>query len=99
MQNRIRSRIGLALCAAALVTAELASAGGNYAVRNGTAAGGGGIAESGGFRVVWTVGEPAMGTTEAGRFRLTSGYPATIGSGTSGAPDGGHIFGDGFENP
>ena len=91
-----RLRIGLLLAAALAI--DVAAAGGEFAIRNGTVAGGGGDVSAGDIRVIWTVGEGAMGSVSAGRFRLTSGFPATIGdSGIEGAPSGGDIFKDGFE--
>lgn len=86
-----------ALLGAALLCGDLAVAAGNYAVRNPTAAGGGDIAEAGPYRVISTIGEPAMGTVSSGAFRLTSGFPATIGT-LQGQPVGGRIFHDGFED-
>lgn len=83
---------------AALLATGLAFAGGDYAVRNGTVAGGGQVATAGRFRLISTIGEPAMGTTAAARFRLVSGFPATIGDTVQGAPSGGRIFQNGFEN-
>ena len=75
---------------------DVAMAAGDYAVRNGTVAGGGGTTTAGPYRVVWTVGEAAMGTTSQGRYRVTSGYPATIGN-PQGGTTGGRIFKDSFE--
>lgn len=90
-------RLGLATAGA--LAMQLAVAGGSFDVHNGTAAGGGGVASAGRFSVIWTIGEPAMGTTAAGGFRLTSGFPATIGNDDiQGAPSGA-IFKDGFEEP
>lgn len=80
---------------AALVDVAMA---GGYAVHNGTVAGGGGVASAGPYRVVWTIGEPAMGTISQSNIRLTSGYPATIGN-PAGGTVGGRIFADSFENP
>jgi len=80
------------------VAGEFASAAGSYAVRNGTVAGGGQVAEAGPFKLISTIGEGAMGTTSAGQYRLTSGFPATIGNTQQGGPDGGRIFYDGFED-
>lgn len=90
-------RLGLATVGA--LAMQLAMAGGSFDVHNGTAAGGGGVASAGRFTVIWTIGEPAMGTTAAGGFRLTSGFPATIGNDEfQGAPSDGAIFKDGFED-
>ena len=91
-------RLRVALFGAALVAADFASAAGSFAVRNGTVAGGGQIAEAGPFRMISTIGEGAMGTTSAGQYRLTSGFPATIGNTQQGGPVGGRIFQDGFED-
>lgn len=88
----------LALAASALLLATAATAGGGFAVRNGTVAGGGQIADAGRFRLISTIGEPAMGTTSNTQFRLTSGFPATIGDQIQGGPVGGRIFQDGFED-
>lgn len=79
------------LCAGAVLAQD-------YAVRNGTVAGGGQVAEAGRFRLISTLGEPAMGTTAGPRFTVTSGFPATIGDRIQGGPGGGRIFYDGFED-
>ena len=71
----------------------LAHAGG-YAVRNGTVAGGGAVASAGAYRVISTVAEPVMGSTSAGNYRLTAGFPATL---PNTLPPSGNIFADGFE--
>jgi len=93
-----RRSLRIALVLATALVMDMAAAGGNFAIRNGTVAGGGGDASAGGIRVIWTIGEAAMGTISAGGFRLTSGFPATIGdSGIQGGPIGGAIFKDGFE--
>ena len=92
-----RRAVGLALLVAAVTSAGNALAQDTFDVRNGTVAGGGGVASAGNFRLVWTIGEPAMGTTSADGLRLTSGFPATIGDrdiqGSIIVP----IFKDGFE--
>ena len=89
----------LVLAVAAVLVMEAAAAGSGFVIRNGTVAGGGGDVTQGNFRVVWTIGEAAMGTTSAEGFRLTSGFPATIGdSDIQGGPIGGPIFKDGFES-
>lgn len=81
-----------------LLALQGAIAADDFQVLNGTTAGGGGHAAAGQFRLVWTLGEPAMGTTAAGDFRLTSGFPATIGyDEAQGGPADGDIFKDGFE--
>lgn len=83
----------------ALAVVPLTVAGNGFDVRNGTTAGGGGVASAGRFSVIWTIGEPAMGTTETGGFRVTSGFPATIGTDDfQGVPTDGAIFKDGFED-
>jgi hypothetical protein len=84
-----------ALSLIALAAVGVASAAGTFAVRNGTVAGGGGISDAGQFRLIGTIGEGASSTTSNQQFRLTSGYPATIGNGAQG---GGPIFADGFED-
>lgn len=96
--SRSRSLPRVLWVAAAVLAADFALAGDAYSVRNGTVAGGGGVTTSGPYRLVWTIGEPAMGTTSQGQFRLTSGYPATIGDALQGGPGGGSIFADGFED-
>lgn len=70
----------LALLATAFL-AGLASAGeGSYTLKNGTVASGGAIATNDCYALVSTVGEPAAGTVSNGTYRLTSGFPATIGT-------------------
>lgn len=95
--GRARRAVRLALLVAAAASAGTALAQGTFDVRNGTVAGGGGVTSAGNFRLVWTIGEPAMGTTSADGLRLTSGFPATIGErdiqGSIIVP----IFKDGFE--
>ena len=80
---------------AAISLVDLASAGGGYSIENGTVAGGGSINANGCYSLVSTVGEPAAGTVSNGEYRITSGFPATIGgqlsSGTS------IVFKDSFE--
>jgi hypothetical protein len=98
-----RFRWPVRLARAALVVlclggAASALAGGTYTLRNGTVAGGGAIVEAGGFRLISTLGEPAMGTTATAEYRLTSGFPATLGELPRTQPEGG-IFKDGFESP
>ena len=88
----------LALAGASLLLATAAAAATGYAVRNGTVAGGGQVAEAGPYRLISTIGEPAVGSTRNGAFRLTAGFPATIGNVVQGGPVGGRIFHDGFEN-
>lgn len=85
----------MVLCGALMAGAVAAQ---GYVVRNGTVAGGGQVAETGRFKLISTIGEPAMGTTSASRFTLTSGFPATIGDRIQGGPGGGRIFQDGFED-
>ena len=52
---------------------------------------------SGRFRLIGTTGEPVQGVVHAGRYRLTGGFPATIGRrSASGACA---IFCNGFEEP
>lgn len=81
---------------ATLALVSLASAGGGgYAVRNGTVAGGGSTTANGCYSLVSTIGEPAAGTVSNAQYRITSGFPATIGgqlsTGTS------IVFKDSFE--
>ena len=46
------------------------------------------------YRVISTVAEPVMGTTSAGVYRLTAGFPATL---PNTLPPSGNIFRDSFE--
>jgi hypothetical protein len=93
-----RTLAALALLAVLSGGMDLAIAGSGFQIRNGTVAGGGAIVESGGFRLISTLGEPAMGTIANAGFRLTSGFPATLGELPRTQPEGG-IFKDGFETP
>ena len=88
----------LLLAALAILIADFAIAGGNYAIRNGTVAGGGHVVAQGSFRLIGTVAEPVQGTTAQGPYRVTSGFPATIGNTIQGGPGDGRIFADGFED-
>lgn len=90
--RRLVRRVVLATVAAVLGYGMAQASG--FAVRNGTVAGGGSIDSAGGYRVVSTVGEPVMGTTSAGAYRLTAGFPATL---PNTLPPSGTIFFDGFE--
>jgi hypothetical protein len=83
------------LAACALLLADLSLAGDPIALRNGTVAGGGHIVTQGQFVLIGTIAEPVQGVTAQGSFRITSGFPATIGQP---AADGGRIFADGFED-
>jgi hypothetical protein len=98
-ESRSRARSALparvARLTGVLLLAFLSTAAAQYAVRNGTVAGGGGTVASGQFRLTGTIGEPASGTVSTPQYRLTSGYPATIGDGQ--VRDGG-IFQDSFED-
>lgn len=67
-----------------------------YAVRNGTVAGGGGISSAPPYTLIGTIGEPVQGATANPPYRLNSGYPATIGT-PGPVVDG--LFKDSFENP
>jgi hypothetical protein len=91
-------RRSLLLAAFAILIADFAFAGGNFAIRNGTVAGGGHIVAQGNFRLTGTVAEPVQGTTAQGPYRITSGFPATIGNINQGGPGDGRIFADGFED-
>ena len=93
-----RKRARIALCVAVLTAGDFAAAAGSYAVRNGTVAGGGQVAQAGPYKLISTIGESAAGSTAGGAFRLTSGFPATIGDSIQGGPVGGRIFRDGFED-
>ena len=90
-QRRVRAL----LCAFALL-AIIPGAGAQYAVRNGTVAGGGGVSAAPPYRLVGTVAEPVQGATSKPPYRLISGYPATIGTPVP-VVDG--LFQDSFENP
>lgn len=76
---------------------DLASAGAStYAVRNGTVSSAGSIAAADCYSMVSTLGEPVAGTTAAGRYRITSGFPATLVD-TQIATGTFVVFKDGFE--
>lgn len=78
--TRRHARRALALLAAASL-AGLASAGdGGYTLKNGTTASGGAVASNDCYALVSTVGEPAAGTVSDGTYRITSGFPATVGT-------------------
>ena len=68
---------------------------GDFAVRNGTIAGGGGTSDAGQFRLIGTIAEPSQGPVSNGNYRLTAGFPATIGDPSPVEP---FIFKDGFED-
>lgn len=97
MKQRLtwRRPVPMLVLLAAISLVDLASAGGGYSIENGTVAGGGSINANGCYSLVSTVGEPAAGTVSNGEYRITSGFPATIGgqlsSGTS------IVFKDSFE--
>ena len=78
--------IGIAL----LSSAALAQ----YEIPNAAIAGGGGTSEAGPYRLIGTVGDASQGSVQAEAFRLTSGFPATIGVPP---PRETPIFSDGFE--
>jgi hypothetical protein len=84
-----------ALCGLGLL-ATLSSAGAQYAIRNGTVAGGGGVSTAPPYRLIGTIGEPAQGATSNPPYRLISGYPATIGAPP---PVVDALFRDSFESP
>jgi hypothetical protein len=77
-------------------TASIVSAGAEFEIRNPTIASGGSISQTGDLRLISTQGEPAMGVTTDGDYRLTSGFPATLGDAAQ-LPIGGPIFSDSFE--
>lgn len=84
MKPRITWRLAartLALSAAASLVG-LASAGdGGYTLQNGTVASGGAIVTNDCYALVSTVGELAPAGTAANEtYRLTSGFPATVGT-------------------
>lgn len=78
-----------------LLTGLPAIAGNGVAVRNGTIAGGGGTSEAGPYRLIGTIAEPVQGPVSSGSYRITAGYPATIGDPQPVEP---FIFRDGFED-
>lgn len=100
--DRVPKRRRGALCRARRATAAITlvlfglgyAEADNFNVRNGTVAGGGSVESAGSFRVISTLGEPVMGTTSAGEYRLTAGFPATL---PDAVPPSGDIFSDGFE--
>lgn len=86
------------LAVLALLLADLAAAGTSFNIRNGTVASGGHVVAQGNFVLIGTIAEPVQGTTAQGAFRITAGFPATIGNTTQGGPGDGRIFADGFED-
>lgn len=86
---------GVTACGLILLASAPALAGAGYAVRNGTIAAGGGTSEAGQYRLIGTIAEPAQGPVSSGPYRLTAGYPATIGDPQPAEP---FIFRDGFED-
>ena len=98
MKSRTARRAAFASCLFVLAGAivDPGIAGNSIDLRNGTVAGGGHIVSAGQFVLIGTVAEPVQGTTTQGAFRMTAGFPATIGQDTTG--DGGRIFADGFED-
>jgi hypothetical protein len=88
----------IATLAVLLAGMNLAFAGAGLQIRNGTVAGGGAIASADDYVLISTLGEPAMGTIASGPFRLTSGFPATLGDEARTTPIDGPIFKDGFES-
>lgn len=91
-----RAACASCLAAFAFALADLALAGQSIAVRNGTVAGGGHIVAAGDFVLIGTIAEPVQGITAQGKYRITAGFPATIGQGA--AAGDGRIFADGFED-
>ena len=79
----------------AISLVDLASAGGGYSIENGTVAGGGSINTNGCYALVSTIGEPAAGTVSNAEYRITSGFPATIGGQVSTGTS--IVFKDSFE--
>ena len=97
MPGRSIRRVGqLCLFLLLTVTASIVWAGSEYEIRNPTIASGGSISQSGELRLISTQGEAAMGVTTDGNYRLTSGFPATLGN-EGQLPIGGPIFSDSFE--
>jgi hypothetical protein len=66
-------------------------------VTNSTVANGGGVIEAGEFRMLVTMGEPAVSRIAANGFVITSGLQAAFLEGAGLLPD--DLFRDGFENP
>lgn len=64
---------------------------------NPTVANGGGVIEAGQFRMLVTMGEPAVSQVSANGFVLTSGLQATFLENAGLLPDS--LFSNGFENP
>lgn len=83
------------VCGAILLASTPVLASDSYALRNGTIAGGGGTSQNGQYRLIGTIAEPAQGPVSSGSYRLTAGYPATIGDPQPAEP---FIFRDGFED-
>ena len=65
---------------ASLPLIDFASAGaGGYSLHNGTVASGGSVSAVDCYSLISTIGEPVAGSVSAGDYRLTSGFPATLG--------------------
>ena len=63
-----------------------------YAIQNGTVAGGGGLQKHDCYTLVSTIGEAFVGRISADIYTLTSGFPATIDL------EDDSLFRDGFES-
>lgn len=76
-QGRLRSAVVLAgICALTIV--GVASAGGGYAIRNGTIASAGDVVTNNCFTLSSTLGEPVAGSASNGSFTVTSGFQAVV---------------------
>jgi hypothetical protein len=95
MRYRKRALLWLAIggCAACVPTAFAQSTN----VTNSTVANGGGVIEANEFRMLVTMGEPAVSQVSANGFVITSGLQAAFLEGAGLLPD--DLFRDGFENP
>lgn len=82
MKQRLtwRRPVPMLVLLAAISLVDLASAGGGYAIHNGTVAGGGSLSTNDCYSLVGTIGETGAGTVSNGAYRITSGFPATIGA-------------------
>ena len=76
-QGRLRSAVAATgICALTIVGA--ASAGGGYALRNGTLASAGDVVTNNCFTLSSTVGEPVAGSASNGSLTVTSGFQAVV---------------------
>ena len=76
-QGRLRSAVAATgICALTIV--GVASAGGGYALRNGTLASAGDVVTNNCFTLSSTVGEPVAGSASNGSLTVTSGFQAVV---------------------